>query len=65
MKVVKLKRGYRIGLSDTEMALLRYLVMHGEADFEADSGMYDSLSTAEKRVYNKQSINLQAVEDRR
>lgn len=51
MKVTKLKKGYRINLSDTEMTLLRtfsaegltaYIEMHGE-----DS---TGLDPAEKRV---------------
>ena len=34
MKITRLKRGYRISLSDSEFAALSFLIQHGQCDME-------------------------------
>ena len=48
MKITKLKRGWRINLTDTEMEVLRWQVFEGSRAVEED--LWDSLSPAEKRI---------------
>ena len=51
MKVTKLKKGYRINLSDTEMSLLRQINVEGiQAYFELHDVNQTGLDLAEKRI---------------
>lgn len=34
MKITRLKKGYRIAVTDTEFEALSFLVMHGQGDME-------------------------------
>jgi ABC-type molybdate transport system substrate-binding protein len=56
MKIKKLKNGYRINLSDTEMALLRMANEEGMATlYEINEENENSLafSTWERRIFNQ------------
>lgn len=51
MKVTKLKKGYRINLSDSEMLLLRQINTEGlQAYFEMHGEDCTGLDPAEKRI---------------
>lgn len=51
MKVTKLKKGYRINLSDTEMSLLRHINDEGiQGYYEMQSNDQTGLDSAEKRI---------------
>ena len=51
MKVTKLKKGYRINLSDSEMLLLRHINTEGlQAYLEMHCEDSTALNTAEKRI---------------
>ena len=54
MKIKKLKNGYRINLSDTEMALLRMVNEEGMATlYEIDQESSLPLYGWERRVFNE------------
>jgi hypothetical protein len=51
MKITKLKKGYRINLTDTEMSLLLYIHAEGiEGVYEQHAENMSGLETAEKRI---------------
>lgn len=51
MKVTKLKKGYRINLSDTEMSLLREINTEGiQAYYEMHVENQTGLNSGEKRI---------------
>jgi hypothetical protein len=51
MKVTKLKKGYRINLSDTEMSLLRQINGEGiQAFYELHPVNQTGLNSAQKRI---------------
>ena len=51
MKVTKLKKGYRINLSDSEMFLLRHINTEGlQAYIEMHDGDMTGLDSAQKRI---------------
>lgn len=51
MKITKLKKGYRINLSDSEMHLLRIINTEGiQAYFEMHEGDLTGLNPPEKRI---------------
>ena len=51
MKITKLKKGYRINLSDSEMSLLRSINTEGiQAYYEMQNFDQTGLKSAEKRI---------------
>lgn len=70
MQIVRLRRGYRIHLSDTEYEALRFLSDFGGSNFEGCDGDYDDqLSPAARRLCNSNQFRMDPIgsltEDRR
>ena len=53
MKITKLKRGWRINLTDTEMRVLRIQVDEGFTGMAIDGAEASGLSGVEKRIFNE------------
>lgn len=53
MKITKLKRGWRINLTDTEMQVLRMQVFEGSLALAED--LWDALSPSRKRIMTEVS----------
>ena len=56
MKVTKLKKGYRINLSDSEMALLRIINSEGIQAYLEMGNDSNGLKPAEKRILTEIEI---------
>ena len=68
MKVTRLKRGYRINLSDAEFEALEHLVMLGKSDMEGADEQLDFLSHRARHAMEKDFLSgdcLAIDEDRR
>jgi hypothetical protein len=69
MKVTRLKKGYRITLSDSEFEALDLLVEHGAADFEGEDLSQHPIRPHVKRVIRSGTFSRQSpltiTEDRR
>jgi len=65
MKITRLRKGYRINLSDSEFEALCLLVQHGESDIDGVSRAIDLgfVSPAAKRALDK--IRMSVDDDRR
>lgn len=70
MKITRLKKGYRITLSDSDMSMLRWIVIDGESSWEGqeEHEQFLAWSPAAKAAYtrrNKGGHVLRTDEDRR
>ena len=51
MQITRLKRGYRISLTDAEYEMLEHLANLGVGDVSSDEGQLDVVSDAAKAAY--------------
>lgn len=58
MRVVKLKKGYRITCSDTEMDLMRFLLAQGQQEMANDDSWPED--RVERRIYTSERWQLNA-----
>lgn len=67
MRATKLKKGYRLNLSDSEMNVLRLAVRHLQADW-AEEGDYSHIAPAQKAAFHRSFMSLnwpEHIENRR